>query len=125
MLIKNKDDSFFVFLNYVFKNEKECPKNYTPSLFLLNRWISMANPLYAKIVNLTTNKWMYYVKDFNFKYFYRTVLPQHKNKIFYIKKKEKEKETNDDLNIANIMECSQRELLLFKSTLEELKCANK
>jgi hypothetical protein len=123
--MKNKDDSFFIFLNYVFKNEKNAPKDYTPSLFLLNRWISMANPLYSKIINLTTNKWMYCVKDFNFKDFYRTVLPQHRSRINYIKKKEKIKDISDDLNIANIMECSQRELLLFKSTLEELECANK
>lgn len=123
--MQNKNDDFFVFLNYIFKNEKEAPKNYIPSLFLLNRWISMANPLYSKIINLTTNKWMYPVKDFNFKDFYRTVLPQHKNKIHYIKKKEKEKDIYDDLNVANVMECSQRELLLFKTTLEELDCANK
>ena len=123
--MQNKNDNFFVFLNYVFKNEKDAPKDYAPSLFLLNRWISMANPLYSKIINLTTNKWMYYVKDFNFKDFYRTVLPQHKHRIHYIKKKEKEKDIHDDLNVANVMECSQRELLLFKTTLEELECANK
>lgn len=123
--MKNNNDNFFCFLNYIFKNEKTPPKDYIPSVFLLNRWVSMANPLYSKIVNLTTNRWYSVIKDFNIEYFYKTILPKHQNRISYIKKKEKEKDIVDDINLANIMECSHRELLLFKETLEELNCAAK
>lgn len=123
--MKYKDNNFFEFLNFIFKSSKKEPKNYKPSVFLINRWISMANPLYSKIINLTTNKWCLNGKEFNIKSFYKTILPEHKSKINYIKKKEKEKDIIEDINMASVMECSQRELLLFKETLEELKCAAK
>ena len=123
--MKFKDNKLFDFINYIFKNNKQEPTEYKVPVFLVNRWVSMANPLFAKIVNLTTNKWCAQGQDFDIKVFYKTVLPQHKNKIFYIKKKDKEKENICDENLANIMECSQREILLYNKTLEELNIINK
>jgi hypothetical protein len=123
--MKYKDNNLFDFINFVFKNSKKEPKDYKPPVFLINRWISMANPLFAKIVNLTTNKWCTNNYDFDIKSFYRTILPEYKTKISYIKKKEKEKDISEDVYLANVMECSHRELLLFKDTLEELKCVAK
>lgn len=123
--MKYKDNRLFDFLNFVLKKENIDLKDYKPPIFLINRWITMANPVFSKIINLTTNKWCANGNDFDIKGFYKTILPTYKNKISYIKKKEKEKEETEDLFLANVMECSQRELLLFKETLEELKCAAK
>lgn len=123
--MKIKDNKLFDFINYIFKNGNNPPSEYKTPVFLINRWISMANPLFAKIVNLTTNKWCSRGQDFDIKSFYRTVLPQYKNKISYIKKKDKEKDDICDQNLANIMECSQREVLLYNKTLEEINIINK
>lgn len=123
--MKIKDNKLFDFINYVFKNGNNPPSEYKEPVFLINRWISMANPLFAKIVNLTTNKWCSQGQDFDVKSFYRMVLPQYKNKISYIKKKDKERDDICDQNLASIMECSQREVLLYNKTLEELNIINK
>jgi hypothetical protein len=123
--MKFKDNKLFDFINYIFKNGNETSLEYNPPVFLVNRWISMANPLFSKIVNLTTNKWCTQKQNFDIKSFYRTILPTYKQKIAYIKKKEKEKEDTYNENIANIMECSQREILLYNRTLEELNITNK
>jgi hypothetical protein len=123
--MKYKDNRLFQFLNVVLKKENIDLKEYNPPVFLINRWISMANPIFSKIVNLTINKWNTKKDTVDIKSFYKTILPKHQNQISYIKKKEKEKDQDGDLYLANLMECSQRELLLFKETLEELKCVAK
>jgi hypothetical protein len=122
--MKYKDNNLFDFINYVLKNSKDQPKNYKPPVFLINRWLSMATPSFAKILNLTTNKWCININDFDISKFYRTVLPKHGKRISYIKKSTKEKEIQEDVNMAFIMECSQREIDLFNQTLAELNiCA--
>jgi hypothetical protein len=121
-----KNNNLFDFLNFIFKSSDKEVKEYNPPIYLINRWITMANPIFAKIVNLTSNRWLSNNNDFDFTKFYRIVLPKHKHKISYIKKKEKTKiEEENDLELANFMECSQRELDLFKDTIDFLKQKNK
>lgn len=119
--IKNKDDSLFLFLDWITKKSNLHIKDYVPSLFLINRWLSMANESYCHILNLTTNKWSNVVKNFDYPSFYRKVLPKHTKKINYIKKIIKESESNEEISIlSNKFECSKREIEMFIKTLEEL-----
>ena len=62
---KFKDNSLFDFIDYVLKNNNNELKDYKPPIFLVNRWISMANPAFARIINLTTNKWCSKISDFD------------------------------------------------------------
>jgi hypothetical protein len=121
----HKDNRLFDLINYIFKSSNKDVKDYIPPTYLVNRWVSMANPLFAKIINLTTNKWCVESYGFDIKKFYRIILPKYTARISYIKKEVKEKEIEEDTNIANIMECSHREILLFKETLAELNSVSK
>lgn len=120
--MKNKDSRLFDFLNWVLKNGNDKPKEYEPSLFLLNRWISMINPHFCLILNSTTNRWNKVLKEFNFGSFYYHVLPKNNKRINYIKKKNKQSDNNieDIKNIADRLECSVREVELFETTLAQL-----
>jgi hypothetical protein len=124
--MKFKDNNLFDFINFVLKNGNNDTKDYKPPTFLVNRWLSMANPSFAKILNLTTNKWCCSVKDFDIKNFYRVILPKYNKKIDYIKKEIKENDDFDeDIKMAYIMECSEREINLFKQTIAELNIGSK
>lgn len=120
-----KDNRFFEFLDFIFKKSDRDLVDYKPSNFLVNRWISMVSPLYCKIINMTTNKWMMHSKDFDTKKFYRTILPFNDTRINYIKKSDSIKEDEEDCNLAEMLECSDREIKIFKSTIEELNLGNK
>lgn len=123
--MKYKDNSLFDFIGFVLKNKKEPPKNYKPPVFLVNRWLSMASGGFCKVINLTTNKWCREIPDFDIEKFYRLLLPQYKKRLVYIKKKVKEKELEEDINMASLMECSQREIDFFKETLAEFSIQTK
>jgi hypothetical protein len=123
--VKYKDNNLFDFLDYVLKNKNEPLKDYKPPIFLVNRWLSMANDGFCRIINLTTNKWCRQTPDFDIEKFYRLILPKYKKRIIYIKKKAKQKEHEEDVNMASIMECSQREIDLFKETLAEFSSDTK
>jgi hypothetical protein len=120
-----KDNKLFDFLDYIFKKKNNQVKDYNPPSFLINRWISMASPLYAKIVNSTTNKWLLSNHNFDITSFYRTILPKDTTRISYVKKTEIIKDQVEDLNLSSSMECSQREIIFFNQTLEELNLINK
>ena len=119
--MKNKDNSLFDYLNYILKSSDTDPKEVKVSPYLINRWITMANPVFSIIANTTINRWGMVLKDFNTKSFYRTILPKCNRNISYIKKEAEEKDIKVDDNLATIMECSQREINLFEQTLAELK----
>jgi hypothetical protein len=72
--MKYKDNNLFDYIDYVLKNKTDQPKDYNPPIFLVNRWLSMANPSFAKILNLTTNKWCCLVDEFDITKFYKTLL---------------------------------------------------
>jgi hypothetical protein len=123
---KYKDNSLFDFIDYVLKNNNNELKDYKPPIFLVNRWLSMANPAFARIINLTTNKWCNEISNFDISKLYRIILPKYGKRISYIKKENnKEKDYDEDLNTAFIMECSQREINSFKDTLAELNISAK
>lgn len=123
--MKYKNNDLFDFLGFILKNKNKPPKNYKPSIFLVNRWLSMANGGFCKIINLTTNKWCKGIPEFDIEKFYRLILPKHQWKLSYIKKKIKEKELEEDINMAALMECSQREIDFFKETLAEFSTHTK
>lgn len=120
--MKNKDNRLFDFLNWILKNKKDKPKEYEPSYFLLNRWISMANPQMCLIINSTSNRWGKVLKSFDFGSFYYKILPRYGKRIDYIKKKNKETEENieDIKNIADRLECSTREVEFFELSIAQL-----
>ena len=120
-----KDNRFFEYLDFLFKKSNKDVLDYNPSKFLINRWISMSSPLCCKIINMTTNKWLMLDKNFDIKRFYRAILPTNTSKINYIKKNDSIKENEDEYNLAEMMECSQREIKMFKDTIEELNMVGK
>lgn len=124
--MKNKDSRLFDFLNWTLKNQTEKPKDYQPSYFLLNRWLSMANSQSCLILNSTTNRWLKHLKNFDFGSFYYYMLPKHVKRIDYFKKKNKqiEDKIEDIQNVADRLECSIREIEIFENTLEELSKSN-
>jgi hypothetical protein len=123
--MKYKDNNLFEFIDFVLKNNNQAPKNYKPPIFLANRWLSMANEGFCRIINLTTNKWCRHNPEFDIQKFYRTLLPKYKKRLSYIKKKAKEKEHDEDVNMASLLECSQREIEFFKETLAEFSNTTK
>jgi hypothetical protein len=123
--VRYKDNNLFEFIDFVLKNKNVSPKDYKPPIFLVNRWLSMANGGFCRIINLTTNKWCRRTQDFDIEKFYRLLLPKYKKRLVYIKKKVKDKEHEEDVNMASLMECSQREIELFKETLAEFSIYTK
>lgn len=123
--MKKYSTDIFAFLNWILKkNNTPLPEN-CPSPFIINRWLSMADPSVAYVINLTFNKWLYktdLIKESNLIYkFYKCLLPRFNKRIFYLKKTTAEKEDVENLSeLAISMEISQRELLQYSSTLEVL-----
>lgn len=102
------------------------------SPYMLNRWISMYSPDMANIVNMTTNRYISTLNKQEFFNFIVAVFPKVKFKrIAYIKKvstKTKEKEEEDDSftdkKIAQLYECSSREIREMKEMVDLLKTCN-
>jgi len=127
MVKKTYDDSLFLYLDWILKKKSRGNGDQSPiSPFIANRWLSMADPTVAQMVNATTNRWLLTKKqslsdtDFIGKFF-RTILPKINKKITYIKKSAKEKINEDYSNIAYSMECSTKEIEMYEKTLAELK----
>lgn len=131
MAKKTYDDSLFVYLDWILKKKSKGNGDQSPlSPFIVNRWLSMADPMIAQMVNATTNRWLLTksqnLSDINFiGSFFRTILPKISKKITYIKKSSKEKANDDYSNLAFSMECSVKEIEMYEKTLAELKQAVK
>jgi IS1 family transposase len=117
--LKIKDTSLFDYLDFVLKVKDNPPKDFKPPVVLVNRWLSMANNPFCMIINHTTNKWCKVVYDFDITKFYTSVFPKYSNRISYIKKPIKEKEEQENKNLSEQMECSNREIDFFNKSLEE------
>jgi hypothetical protein len=130
-MIKKYTDELFVCLDWILKkNPKDLPEITPPSTFIINRWLSMADPLMAQVVNVTANRWIYKTnlskENTLINKFYRTVLPKKNSRIFYIKKEKSSNKNNQELdleekNYCHNLELSLREINLYNQTLEELK----
>lgn len=126
MIKKNHNDNLFSFLNWILKKTSKNVLDTPPSTFIVNRWLSMADNSLAKIVNVTLNRWLYKTQLFRDIFFpgkfYRVFLPKINKKFSYIKRVTKENQDEDSFNIliSNSMELSQREIILYNKTLEEL-----
>jgi|GEM_PF-1909365 len=131
MTKKTYDDSLFVYLDWILKKKFKGNGDQSPvSPFIVNRWLSMADPTIAQMVNATTNRWLLTknqnLSDPNFiGSFFRTILPKITKKITYIKKSAKEKSNDDYSNLAFSMQCSVKEIEMYEKTLAELKQAVK
>ena len=123
-------NTFFPYLQWVLKINKEKPEIPKYSTFLCNRWLSMASKPIAHIVNLTTNKWAYNQNIFDeetISKFFRILIPKYAKKIEYIKKSPKEDEDmNENIDFyANSMELSKKEIEQYQKTLDELNLVSK
>lgn len=131
MVKKTYDDSLFVYLDWILKKKSRGNGDQSPvSPFIVNRWLSMSDPMIAQMVNATTNRWLLTKSqslsdtDFIGKFF-RTIFPKITRKITYIKKSAKEKASEDYSNVAYSMEFSTKEIEMYEKTLAELKQAVK
>lgn len=120
-----KDNRLFDFINYVLKIKQDAPRNYLPPIFMVNRWLSMGHSAFPKIINLTTNRWCRKVDNFDIEKFYYVFFPKYTNRLSYIKKKVKEKDVSDSKNLANLMECSTREIEIFDNLVAQLNICDK
>jgi hypothetical protein len=125
MVKKNYSSDLFSYLDWVLKkNRKDLDHENLPYPFIVNRWLSMADPSIAQIVNATTNRWITedgLAKDsLSMAKFMRTILPKFIKKISYIKKPTNEKDTIDCGNYAQSMQLSRREIEIYEKTLAEL-----
>jgi hypothetical protein len=126
MVKKNIIDGLFPLLDWILKKKGKVSTDLNlPGSFLINRWLSMADPAIAQIVNATCNRWINkteLAKDnlSVFKFFYN-ILPQTSKRISYIKKSTKEYNNEDVSDIATSMECSTKEIEYYNKTLAELE----
>lgn len=117
---KNTNNNLFDTLNWILKKNPKESNDLLESNFILNRWLSMVSPEMAKIINATGNRWNKSNTKFSMAKFYKSILPKCSDRIFYIKKKTKEKETEDHKEMTNSLEISRRELIFFENALEEI-----
>lgn len=93
-------------------------ENYVP--FLINRWLSFINPQIAEAINQANTKLVIEDKLLHYKLML-SLFPKLKYlpKINYLKKSKQEQieEDKNDLLIAQALELSKREVLLFRSLL--------
>jgi hypothetical protein len=126
MVKKTFNNDLFVYLDWILKKKgKEPLEHNVPYPYLVNRWLSMADPMIAQIVNATTNKWIVekgVVSDgLSMGKFFKVMLPKFMNNISYIKKAVKEKDHEDFTNTAYTMQLSIREIESYEKTLAEIK----
>ena len=119
-------DSIFSVLNWVLKKTKKHDLNFQgTSVYMLNRWLSMADPSIANIVNVTGNRWMCVTslgrKSESMSKFYHKLMPKFTSKINYIKKPEKKNEDLDLLTMAKAYEKSTKELEILNKALVNLQ----
>lgn len=123
-MFKNKS-TLFDTLSWITKAKKNKPDQPFESIFILNRWLSMANFEYAQIINVTGNRWLKNLKSFPFNDFYKNILPKHSEKIDYLKKSVKALEDVDYKTTSENMECSIKDIFFLEKTLEELNNLSK
>jgi hypothetical protein len=125
MVKKNYSSDLFSYLDWILKkNRKDLDHENLPYPFIVNRWLSMADPNIAQIVNATTNRWINVdgiAKDsLSLAKFMRTILPKSLKRVLYIKKPISEKDNVDFSNYAKSMQLSKREIEIYEKTLAEL-----
>lgn len=109
------------------KGKKATWVDYNVSVFMTNRWLSMASKPIAQIINMTTNRWVNGDIDM-FSKFLHCVTPRYSKRIEYIKKNNEESNhyaaENADCT-CHAMEISSRELEEYNKTLAELNLITK
>jgi uncharacterized protein with von Willebrand factor type A (vWA) domain len=117
MSIKN---NLFETLNWILKSKKQKPEVLFESNYLINRWLSMADSSTAYIINTTGNRWLKVLNNLPLSNFYHTILPSNFKRILYVKRKTKEKESEEYKNIADNMELSIKDIKFLENSLEDL-----
>jgi len=126
MIKKSYNNDLFNKLDWVLKKKgKLLSSSNNISLFIFNRWLSMANASVAQIVNATTNRWIlqkeYFTEESFFLNFFKIILPKINKKVSYLKKNPKQKPEEDYINLANSLEISKREINFYEKTLAEIE----
>ena len=131
MVKKKYNDDLFVYLNWILKKPIQEPQlQNTPTTYITNRWLSMVDSEIANVVNITFNKWLtckIFSSDNSLAgKFYRIVLPKNTKRISYLKKTiiNKTSEPEDTEALAKNLEMSQKEILMYKETLDFLSKNN-
>jgi hypothetical protein len=131
MVKKKYNDDLFVYLNWILKKPIQEPQlQNTPTTYITNRWLSMVDREIANVVNITFNKWLtckIFSSDNSLAgKFYRIVLPKNTKRISYLKKTiiNKTSEPEDTEALAKNLEMSQKEILMYKETLDFLSKNN-
>jgi hypothetical protein len=120
---KKYNDDLFVCLNWILKKTNNSINlSGQPSIFLLNRWLSMSDPNLVLIINNTFNRW---IKSSSIsketemcKKFYRILMPKTFKNFKYIKKNQESEKKEED--IYSNLEISKREIELYNNTLDFL-----
>lgn len=127
MVKKKYNDDLFVYLNWILKKPIQEPQlQNIPSTFITNRWLSMIDKEVANVVNITFNKWLtckiFSTDNSLAGKFYRIVLSKNTKRISYLKKTtiNKPSELEDTEALAKNLEMSQKEILMYKETLDFL-----
>jgi len=124
-----KNNNLFDCLNWILrKKEDKNIENKNTSFYILNRWLSMIDENYVKIINSTTNTWISKNNSFNndlyLLKFLKLALPKHYKKINYLKKNKDENQLNESFDFINEissgMEISQSELKSNLHLLQQL-----
>jgi hypothetical protein len=115
-------NNIFSLLDVVLKKQKkEIIIDGCVSRYLLNRYVSMCSTIHNELVNMTVNRWgmTNTFKDEKMLLdFYKVFLPKHTKKIYYIKREPKKECFDDnDINLRESLEISQRELNDYKRML--------
>lgn len=117
------NNNIFQCIDFVLKKTKVDLSDINfKNFYIFNRWLSMSNNDICKIINATTNRWLFKNSTVDILKFYRILLPKINKNISYIKKENKVKDIDqkDIVTIANNYELSTREIEMYEETIDFL-----
>ncbi len=120
-----KNSNLWNVLDWIFKTKKIKLDDINVSLYILNRWLSMATPSIANIVNVTGNRWSKTKNEIPLIVFYNKILPSHTKKINYIKKNFIDNDIENLKEISDSLELSTKEIIFLEKSIDELKTLSK
>jgi hypothetical protein len=120
------EETIFTFIDSILHNKNKLgnlnEEETEFNLYMIDRWCSMANIDLIDIINETGNKYgkIFESKQDQYNFVYNLYPRIKKKKIEYIKKQKNDKKEDDTeiKQLANCLECSQREI---KQIIELLK----
>lgn len=128
--MKKIRDGIFDYLDWILKKTGKKPTENTSSPYMLNRWLSMTDPVVCQIVNSTTNRWILkpgVASDLGtLSSFYHRIIPKFTKRYSYLTKPKETPNKDKDLHeMAILMECSAREVELYEKTIAKIESKSK